>query len=223
MSPDPIGEADVPLWPWLGEGPPESAFPENFLNLPAEEVAPRILGARVRSTLGGSSTCAVVIEAEAYIGPHDPASHAAQRVGRTPRNASMFGPPGHWYVYRSYGVHWCLNLVTREEGYPSAVLIRALDPIAGSEVMSRRRGGRLPLAAGPGRVGQALGIGPDQDGQDVTCAPLTLLPGWRVPREDVGRSGRIGISSAQDWPLRFYVRGHPGISHTRMGRREGVR
>jgi DNA-3-methyladenine glycosylase len=91
------------------------------------------------SDVGGMRTAGMVVETEAYIGPHDPASHAAERIGRTLRNASMFGPPGIAYVYRIYGIHWCLNAVTDAEEYPAAVLIRALQPVTGIDVMRLRR------------------------------------------------------------------------------------
>jgi DNA-3-methyladenine glycosylase len=166
----------------------------------------------MRSRVGGVTTEGVIIETEAYVGPHDPASHAAAGIGRTDRNLAMFGPPGRAYVFRSYGVHWCVNVVTREEGYPAAVLIRAADPLAGIEHMLERRGGKEPLCSGPGRLAQAFGISGDLDGCSLTHGPLVLLEGWEVPESDVRTSSRIGISKAKNWPLRFYVRGHPEIS-----------
>ena len=113
-------------------------------------MARELLGCYLRSTLGGVTVGGVVVETEAYVGPEDPASHAAAGIGKTKRNATMFGPPGRAYVYRSYGIHWCLNVVTGEVGMPAAVLIRALDPICGSEAMRLRRGGGLLSV--PGRV-----------------------------------------------------------------------
>ncbi len=154
----------------------------------------------------------VVVETEAYVGPQDPASHAAARIGRTRRNQSMFGPPGRAYVYRSYGIHWCLNVVTGEPGFPAAVLIRALDPVRGEREMLRNRGGHRPLCAGPGRLTQALGITGDLDGHALHRAPLQLIRGWPVPEEAVAVSGRIGVRRAADWPLRFYLRGNSEVS-----------
>lgn len=156
-----------------------------------------------------------MVETEAYLGPHDPASHAAERIGRTSRNSSMFGPPGRAYVYRSYGVHWCLNVVTGQEGFPAAVLLRGVDPIVGVEVARRRRGGREPLGAGPGRLCQAMGVTGKEDGHSLSKPPLELLQGWEVDDDQVGVSGRIGIRNAADWPLRFYLRGHPQVSRGR--------
>lgn len=151
------------------------------------------------------------METEAYGGPDDPASHAATASGITDRNRAMFGPPGRAYVYRSYGVHWCLNVVTGRDGEGEAVLLRGLLPCHGRAVMLERRG-REPLAAGPGRLTQALGVTDARYGHDLRKRPLLLLPGWSVVDEDVGVSGRIGIKSAADWPHRFYVRGFPGVS-----------
>jgi DNA-3-methyladenine glycosylase len=154
----------------------------------------------------------VVVETEAYVGPHDPASHAARRIGKTHRNAAMFGPPGTAYVYRSYGVHWCLNVVTNREGFPAAVLLRGLDAIGGLDTMRARRGGREPPCSGPGRLTQALGISGELDGHPLERDPLWLFQGWLVPEEQVGVSGRVGISRAVDWPLRFFLRRHPAVS-----------
>lgn len=119
---------------------------------PAEHVARDILGAILVSTIGGEETAGRIVETEAYIGPHDPASHGAEKTGRTVRNRSMFGPPGIAYVYRSYGVHWCLNIVTDAVDYPAAVLIRAIEPTRGLEVMRRRR-----FAVAPSGVPRASG------------------------------------------------------------------
>jgi len=189
-----------------------NAFPEPFFRRDAAEVARDLLGACVRSTVDGTEVVGVLVETEAYVGPHDPASHAAERIGRTPRNRSMYGPPGQAYVYRSHGIHWCLNVVTGGEGFPAAVLVRGLDLIRGVEIARSRRGGREPLCAGPGRLCQALGVTGELDGHSLGEPPLQLLQGWTVPREAVAVSGRVGIRKAADWPLRFYLRGHPQVS-----------
>jgi DNA-3-methyladenine glycosylase len=192
--------------------PEETTLPLRFLARPVDVVARALLGARLVSTVGGVLTAGVIVETEAYRGPDDPASHAAIRIGRTARNAAMFGPPGRAYVYRIYGMHWCMNIVTGGEGDPQAVLIRALDPLAGEDEMARRRGGASGLASGPGRLCQALGITNALYGHDLSLPPLELRPGWRVPDESVGVSGRIGVRAAHDWPLRFFVRGNPAVS-----------
>ena len=171
-----------------------------------------LLGSVLVSTVGEARAVAVIVETEAYAGPDDPASHAATVRGRTERNRAMFGPAGRAYVYRSYGMHWCMNVVTGEEGTAQAVLLRGIEPLEGVEVMERRRGGMRPLGAGPGRLCAALGITHDVYGHDLRAPPLVLARGWTVPDELIGVSRRVGVSAATDWPYRFYVRGSPGVS-----------
>ena len=141
-----------------------------------------------------------IVEVEAY-DSEDPAAHGFR--GRTPRNASMFGPPGHAYVYRSYGIHWCLNLVCEEEGSAAAVLIRSLEPTHGLEVMRARRGlddDRL-LAAGPGRLCEALAVSREHDGLALDAPPFELVAPGRPPEIVTGT--RIGISVATELPWRY--------------------
>ena len=151
-----------------------------------------------------------IVETEAY-DRADEASHS--HAGPTPRNAVMFGPPGHAYVYRSYGIHWCLNFVCREAGHGAGVLIRALEPLAGIVTMQARRGLTDPrrLCAGPGRLGQALGITPAHGGLPLDRPPFELRrrAGAR-PRVVAGP--RIGISRAVDRPWRFGLAGSPFLS-----------
>ena len=160
----------------------------------------------------------IIVETEAYQGPEDPASHAATREV-TRRNRIMFGPAGHAYVYRSYGVHWCLNVVTGREGLAQAVLLRGLEALDGLEAMARHRGTMRHPAAGPGRLCQALGVTGALYGHDLDQPPLQLLPGWSVPDEGVGVSGRVGVGAAQDWPLRFFVRSSSGVTPGSPGSR----
>jgi DNA-3-methyladenine glycosylase len=173
------------------------------------------------STIGGIHTAGRVVETEAYTGPHDPASHAASRIGRTARNESMFGTPGIAYVYRIYGVHWCLNVVTDEPGFPAAVLVRALEPIRGIDAMRLRRmrgQQQLPdtaLASGPGRLAAALGVDGSFDGHPLGCAPLWVSAGPPVDSDLVLAGPRVGISRAADWPLRFRVAHSPWVSRAR--------
>ena len=182
-----------------------------FFRAPVLDVAQALIGAVL--TLDGVG--GVVVETEAYR-PDDPASHAFN--GPTPRNAAMFGPPGRAYVYRSYGLHWCLNLVCGPEP-GGAILIRALAPTLGVEIMRARRGGDdlRKLCAGPGRLCQALDVGKDHDGLAMTAAPFSLhLP--TTPAElDIGV--RIGISKAAELPWRFGLAGSPFVSRPFSARR----
>lgn len=199
--------------PWRrGVPPAHPPFEPGFLVRPVLEVARGLLGARLISTVHGRLTSGVIVEVEAYAGREDPASHAATKAGRTPRNQVMFGPAGRAYVYRSYGVHWCVNVVTGADGDAQAVLIRGLEPLEGQPEMARRRGGRRPLAAGPGRVCEALGISGALYGHDLSTPPLMLAPGWRMPDDVVEVTGRVGVRAAADRPYRFFVRGSPGVS-----------
>jgi DNA-3-methyladenine glycosylase len=198
---------------------PAGALSHVWYARPAEQVARDLLGAVLVSTVDDVETSGRIVETEAYVGPHDEASHAAARVGRTRRNDAMFGEPGTAYVYRIYGMHWCLNVVTDEPGFPAAVLIRAIQPIAGIDVMRRRRQrSQKPLAeraltSGPGRLAQALGIAGGLNGHALDLPPLVLLAhDGDVPDDAVARGPRIGITRAADWPLRFWERNNPWVS-----------
>lgn len=211
-------EADAPSSP--GEAPAAPGEDLAWLAGDARDVAPWLLGWRLESVVNGVKTSGRIVEAEAYPGPYDDASHAAARIGRTSRNASMFGPAGTTYVYRIYGVHWCFNVVTDELQDPSAVLIRALEPLEGIQAMERRRGGRYPLATGPGRLCQALGVHGGLDGHLLSQPPLRLLPplpGGGVTRAEVLRSGRVGVSRARDALFRFFLADNPCVSPPRRG------
>jgi DNA-3-methyladenine glycosylase len=169
------------------------------------EVAPELVGA----TLLVDGVGGTIVEVEAY-DHEDPAAHGYG--GRTARNASMFGPPGHAYVYRSYGLHWCLNLVCEEEGAASAVLVRALEPTVGIETMGERRGvedARL-LCAGPGRLCEALGVTRAHDGVRLDRPPFRLEA--RRGYVEVARARRVGISKAVDRPWRYVLAGSRFVS-----------
>lgn len=150
-----------------------------------------------------------IVETEAY-DMGDPASHSFG--GRTERNGAMFGPPGRAYVYRSYGIHWCLNFVCHEEGHGAGVLIRAIEPLEGLAAMIERRGLQDPrlLCSGPGRVGQALGITRELNGCRLDRAPFKVLA--RVRDEDLLVGPRIGISKAAEKPWRFGLAGSRFLS-----------
>jgi DNA-3-methyladenine glycosylase len=169
------------------------------------EVAPELIGATLLvDGVGGR-----IVEVEAY-DREDPASHGHR--GRTERNASMFGPAGHAYVYRSYGIHWCLNLVCEDEGVPSAVLVRALEPTQGLEEMRARRGVadlRL-LASGPGRLCQALGITRDHDGLPLDQPPFEVRK--RAAPVQVLAGARVGITRATELPWRYAEAGSRFLS-----------
>jgi DNA-3-methyladenine glycosylase len=181
---------------------------------PAEEVARGLLGARLVSEVGGARVVAEIVETEAYVGPHDEASHAAERFGRTARNDAMFGPPGLAYVYLIYGMHWCLNVVTGDEGFGAAVLLRAARPRDGIGAARARRPGRpdRELMRGPGNLARALGVDGALNHHPLDRAPLWIAAGRAVPDAEVAIGPRIGISRAADWPLRFCVRGDPHVS-----------
>jgi DNA-3-methyladenine glycosylase len=177
----------------------------DFFARSVHEVAPELIGA----TLLVNGVGGPIVEVEAY-DHEDPAAHGYR--GRTERNASMFGPPGHAYVYRSYGIHWCLNLVCEEEGSASAVLLRALEPTHGLERMRERRNRdetRL-LCAGPGRLCQALGVSREHDGLALDSEPFELRARTREPELVVGK--RIGITRAAERPWRYALAGSRFVS-----------
>jgi DNA-3-methyladenine glycosylase len=153
-----------------------------------------------------------IVEVEAYA-PGDPASHSFP--GLTPRNTTMFGPPGRLYVYRSYGIHWCANVVCDAEGVGAAVLLRALEPTDGIDLMAARRGVDDPLllCSGPGRVTQALGITGDYDGLPLDRPPFQTVP--PQASVDVVTGPRVGITRAGDLPWRYMVRGSTFVSRPR--------
>jgi DNA-3-methyladenine glycosylase len=176
-----------------------------FFARSVHEVAPDLLG----TTLLVDGVGGVIVEVEAY-DHEDPASHGFR--GRTARNAAMFGPPGQAYVYRSYGIHLCLNLVCEDEGVPSAVLLRALEPTRGVETMRKRRGldSLRLLCSGPGRLCQALGVTRAHDGLRLDAAPFGILPRDETPR--IVATTRIGITRAAELPWRYVVAGSAFLS-----------
>ncbi len=192
----------------------DAPLPPAFYARPAAEVARDLLGAIIVSDVDGVECRCRIVETEAYVGPEDEASHAAARIGRTRRNEAMFGPPGRAYIYRIYGVHWCLNTVTDTVGHPAAVLIRAAEPVLGFEAMEARRGrvGRFDLLRGPGNLCRALGITGKLDRHSLVETPLRILAGGAVMDGQVARGPRVGVTRAVDLPLRFWIAGHPCVS-----------
>ena len=183
-----------------------SRLPRSFFLRPTPVVARDLLGRVLVHDSPEGSTAGIVVETEAYL-HDDPASHSFR--GETRRNASMFGPPGRAYVYRIYGLHDCLNVVTAPAGIGEAVLVRALEPIEGLDLMRLRRGDvrDRELCNGPGKLVQALGLGLAHDGADFLRGPIRFLernPG--SPRSArVSRGARVGITHGADLPLRFYL------------------
>jgi DNA-3-methyladenine glycosylase len=184
----------------------------SFFARSVHEVAPELIGA----TLLVGGTGGIIVEVEAYHHT-DPAAHSYG--GRTERNAVMFGPPGYAYVYRSYGIHWCVNFVCEEEGSASAVLIRALEPTEGIAAMKRRRGVRAErlLCSGPGRVCEALGITRTHNGLALDRPPFELRARSEVPK--IVSGPRIGITKAVDHPWRFGLAGSRFLSRPFVPRR----
>lgn len=189
-------------------------LPQSFYARSAEEVAADLLGAVLVHATPEGAAAGRVVETEAYL-PDDPACHAFG--GRTRRNSIMFGEPGRAYTYFSYGCHWLFNVVTGDVGVPSAVLVRALEPVAGLEAMRERRGTRraTALTSGPGKLSQALAIDGSHYGQPVWEGDLTIRAGETGPIR-VETSGRIGLSKATEAPLRFYVADSEHLSRRRV-------
>jgi DNA-3-methyladenine glycosylase len=180
-------------------------LPVSFFRRPVETVARELVGTVIVSSVRGVRTTGRIVETEAYLGHRDPASHAYQNR-RHAQNEGLYGPAGNWYVYLSYGVHWCANLVAGHTPNEGAVLLRAVEPIEGLSTMRRRRGGVADrvLAAGPGRLTQALGITRSLDQRPMRSAVVRIHEGEAA---SIVATPRIGITRAVDWPLRFVEAG----------------
>ena len=192
-----------------------SKLPRDFYARSTLIVARQLIGMHLVHQVAGVRRAGRIVETEAYLGPKDLAAHSAH--GRTARNAVMFGPPGHAYVYFVYGFWNCVNVVTREEGVPQAVLLRALEPLDGIPLMIQRRGTNrlVDLARGPGRLAAAMGIDRHCDGIDLCAAGELWLAAAPWPRGAIGRSVRVGITREVDRPLRFYEGGNRFVSRPR--------
>jgi DNA-3-methyladenine glycosylase len=189
-------------------------LPREFYRRDPREVAPALL----HQVLVAGPCSGLIVEVEAYCGSADPASHTFR--GPTRRNATMFGPPGHLYVYFTYGMHWCANVVCGDEGEGVAVLLRALRPLAGVDEMWRRRPAarrERDLCAGPARLCQALDLDGGHDGDDLVTGEegVGIVAGDVPAPVEVVRTTRVGISAATDEPWRWYVAGDPNVSRPR--------
>jgi DNA-3-methyladenine glycosylase len=184
-------------------------LPRAFYKRRTVEVARDLLGKK----LVHGDAAGIIVETEAYLGGDDLASHSA--AGITDRTRVIFGPPGHAYVYLSYGMHDCLNIVAEPEGTPGCVLIRALEPVEGLELMRARRPAARTdrdLASGPGKLTRALAITRKHSGVDMTRGDLVVLADSRLPSLEIVVTPRIGITKCADLPLRFYIAGNRFVS-----------
>lgn len=207
----------IPDWPV----PPEEyglRLEGDFFARDTLSVAVDLLGCLLVSRAEGEITAGRIVETEAYLGSGDPGSHASTR-GITPRNSVMFGPPGHTYVYFTYGNHHMLNLVTEQEHEAGAVLIRAIEPVLGVECMVRRRRGRpeRELTNGPGKLAAALGLDLSDNAARLGEGSVAVFEGRLRDDERVGESGRVGLSAGHELLLRRYIEGNPYVSKGRTG------
>jgi DNA-3-methyladenine glycosylase len=190
-------------------------LPARVYDRPTELVARELLGTVLECTTPEGVTRARIVETEAYLGPDDPACHAA--AGLTPRTLHLFGPPGMSYVYFIYGMYWCFNAVTRERGHGAAVLVRAVHPLDGIDLMRARRPRvkrERDLTNGPGKLCQAMGIVGSMSGTSLRTGPIVIRAGDAIADEDVVVTPRVGITRAAEWPLRYLVRDDPYLSAT---------
>lgn len=192
-------------------------LPASFYERDTEIVSRELLGAVLECKTADGVASGIIVETEAYLGEHDLACHAA--AGRTRRTEHLYGPAGISYVYFIYGMYWCFNAVTRAAGSPSAVLVRALEPLDGISLMHRRRP-RVrkdsDLTNGPGKLCTALGITGAHTGRPLQRYPLVIRAGEPVGDDQVDVTARIGITKSADWPLRWIVRGNRFVSRGKL-------
>ena len=192
-------------------------LPRAFYERETEIVAREMLGAVLECETADGIASGIIVETEAYLGEHDLACHAV--AGRTSRTEALYGPPGISYVYFIYGMYWCFNAVTRAEGLPSAVLVRALEPLDGVALMHKRRPrvkNAVDLTNGPGKLCTALGIVGSMSGKGLQRKPLVIRAGESVPDREVEVTTRIGITRSADWPLRWIVNGSKYVSKGKL-------
>ena len=192
-------------------------MPRSFYDRETEIVARNMLGTVLECHTPAGVASGRIVETEAYLGEHDLACHAS--AGRTARTEGLYGAPGTSYIYFIYGMYWCFNAVTRREGFPSAVLVRALEPIDGIPLMRRRRPrvkSEVDLTNGPGKLCTALGIVGSMGGRSLQRAPVIIREGEGVADDMVEITTRIGITRSADWPLRWTVRGNRFVSRGKL-------
>ena len=192
-------------------------LPPSFYERETEAIAREMLGTVLECETENGMASGIIVETEASLGEHDLACHAA--AGRTARTENLYGPPGIAYVYFIYGMYWCFNAVTRSEGLPSAVLVRALEPLDGIALMHKRRphiSHTADLTNGPGKLCTALGITGAMNGKGLHRKPLVIREGERVADDVVDVTTRVGITRCADWPLRWIVRGNRYVSKGRV-------
>jgi DNA-3-methyladenine glycosylase len=205
----------------VSERPPGRVVPRAFYDRDARDVAPELLNKLlVHDDPDAGRLVVRVVEVEAYAGREDAGSHSYR--GETRRNATMFGPPGHLYVYFTYGMHWCMNVVTGGPLVATAVLLRAAAPVEGIEVMRTRRPAARrdrDLCAGPARLAQALGVAGSFDGVDLARGPVRLVDDGTPPPDRPAVSTRVGLGAGkgETYPWRFYVAGDPNVSRGPVG------
>ena len=197
-----------------------ATLPVSFFERPAEVVARDLVGTMLRSTLGGATDRRTASWRPRPTSDATTPRRTAIQDRRHAQNEALFGPPGTWYVYLSYGIHWCANLVCGPPGHASAVLLRALEPVQGLETMRERRGGVADrqLCSGPGKLCQALAITRDQDGAPMRGSGLTVTAPDASEPPVLTVTPRIGITKAAEWPLRFTLDGSPWVSRGPMHR-----
>jgi len=187
-------------------------IPQSFYAINTLDLAKALLGKIFCHHLNGIPLCGKIVETEAYITPHDEACHAHR--GKTPRNAPMFGPAGSLYVYFTYGNHFMLNIVAEPEGNAAAVLIRALEPISGIEIMQTHRNMQeiKQLTNGPGKLTQALQINRRHSGLSLQSDVMFLCESNQYPPFEIGSSTRVGITKSRHFPWRYFIKHNPYVS-----------